>query len=156
MVQGSVRVTTRPLTSDDASAVRQLDQLILGADRSSSWDEYMDRFLAMSRLSYATRPWWGSQVAEVDGRVAGFILAERQSAGYGLPPGARIVAIAVHPEFRRMGVGGRLMEALKADCRRQGISQIYSLLEDEDRRDAEFLEACGFDAAKLKVYMSEV
>lgn len=156
MVQESLRVTTRALTSDDAAAVRQLDQEILGADRSSSWDEYMDRFLAMSRLSYATRPWWGSQVAEVDGRVVGFILAERQSAGYGLPPGARIVAIAVHPDFRRIGVGQRLIDALKDDCRRQGITQIYSLLEMEDQRDADFLEACGFDAAKLKVFMSEV
>ena len=156
MVQESVRVTTRPLTASDAAAVRQLDQLILGDDRSSSWDEYMDRFLATSRLSYATRPWWGSQVAEVDGRVVGFILAERQSAGYGLPPGARIVAIAVHPESRRLGVGKRLVEALKADCKRQGITQIYSLVQMEDQRDADFLEGCGFDSTKLKVYLSEI
>ena len=114
-------VTARRLQRDDADAVRELDSLILGQDRSSTWAEYIDRFLAFSRLGTQALPWSGSQVAEVEDGVVGFLLAERQSSGYGLPPGVRVVAVAVHPKFRNQGIGRKLIEALRADSKRQGM-----------------------------------
>ncbi len=148
-------ITVRRLQRDDADAVRELDSRILGEDRSSTWAEYIDRFLAFSRLGTQALPWSGSQVAEVEDGVVGFLLAERQSSGYGLPPGVRVVAVAVHPEFRQQGVGRKLLEALKADSRRQGIKHVYSVLQDRDERDAEFLEGCGFKPAPVKVFVAE-
>jgi GNAT superfamily N-acetyltransferase len=143
------------LQREDANAVRELDAAILGQDRSSTWAEYVDRFLAFSRLGTQALPWSGSQVAEVNGGLAGFLLAERQSSGYGLPPGVRMVAIAVHPEFRRMGLGKKLIEGLRADARRQGIKHVYSVLQDRDERDAEFLLRCGFSPAPVKVFVAD-
>jgi ribosomal protein S18 acetylase RimI-like enzyme len=148
-------VTVRRLQREDADAVRELDATILGQDRSSTWAEYVERFLAFSRLGTQALPWSGSQVAEVNGGVAGFLLAERQSSGYGLPPGVRMVAIAVHPEFRRMGIGKRLVDGLRADAKRQGLKHIYSVLQDRDERDADFLTSSGFSPAPLKVYVAE-
>ncbi len=148
-------ITVRRLQRDDADAVRELDSLILGEDRSSTWDEYIDRFLAFSRLGTQALPWSGSQVAEVENGVVGFLLAERQSSGYGLPPGLRIVAVAVHPDFRKQGVGRKLVEALRVDSKRQGIKHIYSVLHNSDERDAEFLEGCGFAPAEVKVFVAE-
>ncbi len=148
-------IAVRRLQREDAEAVRELDSLILGGDRSSTWAEYIDRFLAFSRLGTQALPWSGSQVAEVEDGVVGFLLAERQSSGYGLPPGVRIVAVAVHPEFRQQGVGRKLIEALRADSNRQGIKHIYSVLQDKDERDAEFLKGCGFELAPVKVFVAE-
>lgn len=148
-------ITVRRLQRQDADAVRELDATILGEDRSATWDEYIDRFLAFSRLGTQALPWSGSQVAEIDGKITGFLLAERQSSGYGLPPGVRIVAIAVHPDYRNRGVGKRLINGLKADAKRQNIKHIYSVLQDRDERDADFLERCGFSPAKVKVFVSE-
>jgi ribosomal protein S18 acetylase RimI-like enzyme len=152
----AVAVTVRRLKREDADAVRQLDGLILGADRSATWAEYMERFLAFSKLGTQVLPWSGSQIAEVKEGVVGFLLAERQSAGYGLPPGLRVVAIAVHPEFRQFGIGRKLIDALKADSRRQGIKYIYSIVQDRDERDGAFLAACGFEPAAVKVYSTQV
>ena len=149
-------VTVRRLKRDDADAVRQLDGLILGEDRSATWAEYVERFLAFSKLGTHALPWSGSQVAEMKEGVVGFLLAERQSAGYGLPPGVRIVAIAVHPEFRKFGVGRKLIEALKEDSRRQGIKNIYSMVRDKDERDGSFLQACGFEQSPVKVFSTEI
>lgn len=146
-------ITVRRLQRDDADAVRELDAAILGQDRSSTWAEYVDRFLAFSRLGTQALPWSGSQVAEIDGRVVGFLLAERQSSGYGLPPGVRMVAIAVHPDFRRLGVGKQLVDALRADAKRQAMKHIYSILQDRDERDADFIIRSGFTPAPLKVYV---
>ena len=135
----------------DADDVRKLDGLILGPDRSGTWDEYVGRFLASSKVSVMSMPTWGSFVAEEDGQLVGFILAERQSAGYGLPPGVRIVAIAVHPEHRRKGIGRLLVQALKNDSKARGIRQIFSALRVEDERDFDFLTSCGFDGANVRV-----
>ena len=38
--------TIRRLRHDDADAVRELDKQILGQDRSHTWDQYVERFLA--------------------------------------------------------------------------------------------------------------
>ena len=144
-------VTIRRLTDSDADDVRKLDGLILGPDRSGTWDEYVGRFLATSKVSVMSMPTWGSFVAEEDGELVGFILAERQSAGYGLPPGVRIVAIAVHPEHRRKGIGRLLVQALKNDSKARGVRQIFSALRAEDERDLNFLVSCGFDGANVRV-----
>ncbi len=144
-------VTIRRLTDSDADDVRKLDGLILGPDRSGTWDEYVGRFLATSKVSVMSMPTWGSFVAEEDGELVGFILAERQSAGYGLPPGVRIVAIAVHPEHRRKGIGRLLVQALKNDSKARGVRQIFSALRAEDERDFNFLMSCGFDGANVRV-----
>jgi ribosomal protein S18 acetylase RimI-like enzyme len=144
-------ITIRRLSEDDADRVRELDGLILGPDRSGTWDEYVGRFLATSKVSIMSTPTWGSFVAEEDRELVGFILAEPQSAGYGLPPGIRIVAIAVHPEHRRKGIGRLLIQALKNDSKARGIRQIFSALRSEDERDLNFLTSCGFDGAHVKV-----
>ena len=141
----------RQLRQDDADAVRELDGLILGPDRSSTWDQYVERFLRVADLDALVLPPWGCHVAESEGRLIGFILAEWQTTGYGLPTGARIVAIAVHPEDRSLGVGRRLVEALATECANSGVEQIFSVLRADDERDIRFLEACGFDSARVRV-----
>ena len=145
--------TIRRLRHDDADAVRELDRQILGPDRSTTWDQYVERFLAVSNLDSLILPPWGAHVAEADSRIVGFIFAERQSRGYGLPPGARIVAIAVHPDFRREGIARRLMERLCDECRAEGIEEVYSVLRAEDERDQAFLRSAGFDDATIRVFV---
>lgn len=145
--------TIRRLRQDDADAVRELDKQILGQDRSQTWDQYVERFLAVSDLDSLILPPWGAHVADHDGRIVGFIFAERQSRGYGLPPGARLVALAVHPDFRRRGIARRLMDRLAEECRGEGIDELYSVLRSEDERDQAFLQSAGFDDASIKVFV---
>ncbi len=146
-------VTIRRLRNDDSDAVRALDRQILGPDRSRTWDQYVERFLAVHELDSLILPPWGAHVADQDGTIIGFIFAERQSRGYGLPPGARIVAIAVHPDARRSGIAQQLMERLCEECREEGIEEIYSVLRAEDVRDQAFLRSAGFDDATIKVFV---
>ena len=148
-------ITVRRLQKEDADGVRDLDASILGQDRSSTWAEYVDRFLAYSRLGTHSLPWSGSQVAETNGKVVGFLLAERHSSGYGLPPGVRVVALAVHPDHRKRGIGRKLIDGLKADTKRQGMQHIYSVLQARDSRDADSLASCGFNPAPIKVLVLE-
>lgn len=80
----------------DIEAVENLDHVIRGPDRAKMWDVYIDRVLRTGYLDALPHPPWGCFVAENSGELIGFIVAERQMPTYGLPPGARIVALARH------------------------------------------------------------
>lgn len=144
-------VTVRELVQGDAERVIQLDRLITGADRSATWDQYVGRLLSIIALDSFEYPPWGCFVAECGNEIIGFLMAERQTQAYGLPPGVRIVAIAVHPDYRRRGVGAQLVEALCDRARAEGIDDVFSVLPEEDERDSAFLERQGFKAAQFKV-----
>ncbi len=146
----------RPLSQSDADAVRALDREILGPDRSATWDTYIDRFLAVVEMDALPYPPWGCFVAEDEGRLIGFLFAERQSTTYGLPPGARIVAIAVHPDHRHQEVGSSLVNSLIAECENEGIDQIFAALMAADQRDARFLRSLGFDGAAVRVFVRQL
>jgi GNAT superfamily N-acetyltransferase len=142
----------RQIRQDDAAAVRALDASIQGDGRSATWDTYVERLLSIIELDWLQYPPWGCFVAEDESGLVGFLLSERQATAYGLPPGARIVAMAVEPSKRRLGIGRQLVEALEVQARTEGIEQIYSVLLAEDERDSKFLESSGFNASELKIY----
>lgn len=146
----------RPLAQSDAEAIRQLDQEILGPDRSATWDTYLDRFLSVVELDALPYPPWGCFVAEEDGKVIGFLFAEKQSTVYGLPPGGRIVAIAVHPDHRHKSVATGMVNSLIAQCENEDIDQVFAALLAADERDANFLRSIGFDAAKVQVFVKQI
>ena len=144
-------VTIRELVQGDAERVIELDREIGGDDRSATWDQYVGRLLSIIALDSFEYPPWGCFVAETGGKLIGFLMSERQSQTYGLPPGVRIVAIAVHPDYRRMKVGSQLVEMLCEKSRAEGIEQVFSVLLSEDERDAVFLERQGFETSNFKV-----
>jgi GNAT superfamily N-acetyltransferase len=152
-------IDIRELQQGDAENVMALDQEIRGPDRSSTWDQYVGRVLdiiALDSLEYAP---WGCFVAvdrDRGGEIIAFLMSERQTASYGLPPGVRIVAMAVHPDYRRQGIGSRLVDMLTEKAKAEGVCNMFSVLLDEDERDASFLERNGFSGAHFKVFRKEI
>lgn len=145
------KVTIRPMRSDDADEVRRLDQLILGDDRSSTWDQQVTRFIELSDYGALPHPSLGCFVALRNNVLAGFLLAEVQAGEYGLPRGMWVVAVGVHPDERRQGIGRMLVEQLQAQCAERGIDSIYAVLRPEDTRDMTFLASCGLSASPITV-----
>lgn len=145
-------VTIRPLRPDDARAVRALDRLILGRDRSSTWDSHVERFLKESDVDLLPDSPFGSHVAEWHGKVVGFLLSEFQAGEYGLPRGAWVIAVAVHPEMRRAGVGKALMQALVKQCKERKIQDVYAVVMPRDERISDFLRANGLQPGPVLVY----
>lgn len=149
-------IDIRPIRQTDSEAVRDLDSRIQGDDRSATWDTYVERLLSIIELDWLQYPPWGCFVAEDESGLVGLLLSERQTTAYGLPPGVRIVAMAVDPSKRRAGIGKRLVGALEDQARDEGIDQIYSVLLAEDDRDSRFLESAGFNASDLKIYSKRI
>jgi len=149
-------IDIRPIRQTDSEAVRSLDLRIQGDDRSATWDTYVERLLSIIELDWLQYPPWGCFVAEDESGMVGFLLSERQTTAYGLPPGARIVAMTVDPSKRRAGIGKQLVGALEDQARGEGIDQIYSVPLAEDDRDSLFLESAGFNASDLKIYSKRI
>lgn len=62
-------------------------------------------------------------VAKCINRVIGYVIAVIEYK-YGMKLG-HIISIAVHPLYRRIGVGTELMRAVEERLRKQGIKKIY-------------------------------
>ena len=101
-------VDVRQIRQTDSEAVRTLDSRIQGDDRSLTWDTYVEGLLSIIELDWLQYPPWGYFVAEDEPGLVGFLLSERQTTAYGLPPGARIVAMAVDPSKIRLVAKGSI------------------------------------------------
>lgn len=143
----------RPMREQDIEAIIALDSLITGAvgpDRAGFW---------RGLLSLHTPPEPGQEappaphlceVAESAslerGGLAGFIIGDVQSWQFGIPRHGRIVAIGVHPDHRRDGLGSQLVEALLATFRKMGLPFVHCLAKPGDPL-GDFFRSVGFSGS---------
>ena len=81
-------------------------------------------------------------VAEWEGRIVGTVI--------GTFDGWRgnIYRIAVHPDYRRQGVAGRLLAGLEGFFESLNVKRIAALVESEHPRAVAFWEAAGYQFHK--------
>ncbi|MGQ0796891.1 MAG: GNAT family N-acetyltransferase [Methanobacteriota archaeon] len=85
-----------------------------------------------------------SYVGAFDGeRLVGMVLGTHDSRkGW-------INRLAVHPEFRRRGIGRRLVRASEAALRRTGIEMFAALIEENNEASVVFFRSIGYETARL-------
>ena len=78
-------------------------------------------------------------VAEYSGRIVGYAsaLLERKNS-------AHLVSLAVHPDYRRLGVARGLMEALIEKLRARGVKEISLEVRVSNKAARELYKALGF------------
>ncbi len=86
----------------------------------------------------------GSQlVAEIGGRAAGYI-------GFAHPTGLESnrhvyeINIAIHPDYQRMGIGRKLMAAMKEKAKADGVRKLSLRVLGTNQAAKAFYEQCGF------------
>jgi ribosomal protein S18 acetylase RimI-like enzyme len=119
-------VNIREMTERDMAALVQIDKRITGRDRASSWPQKVSSHFATyyPPLSF---------VAEIDGKVIGFILGVIMGAEYSLPLSGWINIIGVHPEYQGRGVGHMLTRAFIDECHHRGIKARLMVRQGDDR-----------------------
>jgi N-acetylglutamate synthase-like GNAT family acetyltransferase len=73
-------------------------------------------------------------VAELAGRVVGCCALQIYSRRLG-----EVRSLAIHPEFRGMGIGRKLVAACQARARERGVKQLLAVTSE-----LMFFECCGF------------
>jgi [ribosomal protein S18]-alanine N-acetyltransferase len=104
-----VNLAIRQMTLEDVPTVHEIDTLSF----SLPWPEHSFRFeLTENPVS---RNW----VAESEGRIAAMLVL------WLIVDEAHIATLATHPDFRRKGIGERLMIAALVSARNEGATRVF-------------------------------
>src|SRR2546427_5947616 len=117
----------RPMNELDIEGICRIDERITGRYRPEVWEQRTAYYLRRDPDS--------SQVAEVDGRVVGFMLGEVRGGEFGLEEQTGWVEFfGVDPSAREKGVGRRLLAAPLGAFRWKGAHAARSLRASQDKK----------------------
>ena len=132
----------RSLSELDIARIVTIDERLTGVYRPEVWERRV--------MFYLRRHPDLSQVAEMGGKVVGFMLADLRGGEFGLEETSGwIERFGVDPDFQGRSVGRRLFEAVVAQLRLHDATALRTLVEKNDSHLASFLRAVGFKDAPL-------
>src|SRR5258706_11463229 len=116
----STAVRIRPLDELDISGIVRIDEKISGVYRPQVWEERV--------MYYMRRDPGASQVAEIGGKVVGFMLGDVRAGEFGLEePSGWIERFGIDPEHRGRDLGRLMFAALLAHFREAGVTRARTL-----------------------------
>ena len=90
-----------------------------------------------------------SFVAEIGGKVVGYMISYIMFGGFGLEKGAWIATLGVDPKFMGRGIGKKLAEEILAVYREKGINDIYTSVRWDSVDLLSFFKTLGFDRSNF-------
>ena len=88
-------------------------------------------------------------VAEIEGKVVGFMISYIQSGGFGLKESAWVVQLGVDPKYMGQGIGDRLAKEIFKYCKKAGIKDIYTSVRWDSTDLLSFFKTLGFDRSNF-------
>jgi ribosomal protein S18 acetylase RimI-like enzyme len=146
---GGNQLVIRTTTRDDAEAIGEFARQF--ADYLRSLGDPTDfRFNAEAYLrdGFGPNPAFSGLVAELDGRIAGYLL---YNFSYDTDKAIRLLHVLdlyVHDSARRHGAGRALMQAAAQICREAGGSELFWVVYSHNRLAFAFYESLGAQYAK--------
>ncbi|HEV1996497.1 MAG TPA: GNAT family N-acetyltransferase [Candidatus Acidoferrum sp.] len=135
-------VVVRTMRENDLEAVVSIDAAAAGRRRPRYFELMLKRALTQTGVQI-------SLVAEIGGRVVGFLIGSLYYGEYGvMEPSASIDAIAVHPDFRGQHVGKALMRQMRLNLGALRIAVLRTEVEWDDFTLATFFRSEGFTPAR--------
>lgn len=131
-------VTVRAVEPPDFDAILIIDEKLTGQARKDYWRTRFD--------IAALRPPWMSSVAEMDGRVVGFLFAWVGESEFGIAgPTGWVDMIGVDPAYRGRGVGEALVDRFVSGARElRAIRKVATLIDLSQDDIREFFVRRGF------------
>jgi ribosomal-protein-alanine N-acetyltransferase len=126
-----MNLSIRKMTLEDIPAVVQLDQVSF----SLPWPERSFRFEVTDNP--ASRCW----VAEIDRRIAGMVVA------WLFVNEVHIATIATHPDFRRLGIGSRLLAHTLLQALEEGARSSFLEVRESNLAAQELYRKFGYEEA---------
>lgn len=128
----------RAVEPSDLDAIIRIDEKLTAQTRKDYWRTRLD--------IAALRPPWMSSVAEMDGRLVGFLFGWVAESEFGMPGAtAWIDLIGVDPAYRGRGVGQALVERFIGGGQElRAIRQVATLIDLGQADVREFFTRLGF------------
>ena len=135
-------VKIRTLKKDDLDAIVGIDEKVLGENRKNYWERKLE--LINHQLTQV------SLVAEVEGKVVGFILGDISGWEFGVPETIGwIDTIGIDPASQKKGLATALARELIQNLKGVGVKTIYTLVSWKDWDLLQFFHAMGFTRGDL-------
>jgi ribosomal protein S18 acetylase RimI-like enzyme len=133
----------RPLDELDIGSIVKIDERMTGIYRPEVWEQRAGYYLRRDPDA--------SQVAEVDGKVVGFMLGEIRSGEFGLEePSGWIERFGIDPDQRGKDLGKQMFAAMSRHFKSRGAGVIRTLVDRKDTGVTGFLGAIGFKPSPLE------
>ncbi|HEY2953970.1 MAG TPA: GNAT family N-acetyltransferase [Candidatus Eisenbacteria bacterium] len=143
MPQVEAPARIRPLDELDIGGIVKIDERITGVYRPEVWERRVGYYLR--------RDPGASQVAEVGGRVVGFLLGDLRAGEFGLEePSGWIERFGIDPDYRGRDFGKLMFEAICRHFQASGAVAVRTLVDRRDPAIAGFLKALGFAPSTLE------
>ncbi|MBI4289187.1 MAG: GNAT family N-acetyltransferase [Chloroflexi bacterium] len=142
------KVVVRPMTEEDIAGVLALDRRIFGPNRALTYSDPIQ--------DYVGGEVGPSCVAQVKGKIAGFILCQLAEPRLGLPKVAWIGSVAVDPDMRHQGIAGELVKALMKQCQAMKLKEVHIMADRHDDVLEGFLSFMQFRPAELVHYVRHI
>jgi ribosomal protein S18 acetylase RimI-like enzyme len=137
------QVRVRPLDELDIGAITRIDERITGIYRPDVWESRVGYYLRRDPDS--------SQVAEVDGRLVGFMLGDVRAGEFGIEqPSGWIERFGIDPDFRGRDLGRQMFETIVKHFRSRGATAVRTMVDQRDQGVAGYLSAMGFRPSALQ------
>ena len=117
----------RVMKRDDVDAVVAIDTLVSKQQRR---EYYLRKIESVVSNPHNINT---SLVAELDGKIVGFIMGDVYFGEFGIPEtSATIDTIGVHPDFQNRGVAHDLMDQFLTNMKAVGVGKVYTLVNWDD------------------------
>jgi ribosomal protein S18 acetylase RimI-like enzyme len=127
----------RGINESDVDAIVEIEGMNLGVRRRSYWERELQKNKEGRFL--------GSRIAELNGKVVGFILGDIGSREFGMPENMGwIHTVGVHPDYQHQGIAMALFEDYKRRFMELDVDIIYSIVSLSDNMQLPFFERMGF------------
>jgi ribosomal protein S18 acetylase RimI-like enzyme len=90
-----------------------------------------------------------SFVAEIEGKVAGFMISHIVYGGFGLEKSAWIVTLGVDPKFMGRNIGNKLAEEILGVYRDRGIKHVFTSVRWDSVDLLSFFKTLDFDRSNF-------
>ena len=138
------KVVIRPMEPEDIDAVLTIDRKISGVQRAITYADLITGELGgVIDLSF---------VAEIDGQVAGFILARLAYVGEPVTEVGLVQILGVDPDYQRQGIATKLVNSMLEHCKSKGIKTVRVTVNERDSQLRDFFQHMGFRRGQLIDY----
>jgi len=139
----------RRMAPSDLDRIVEIDIKVLGKSRPEYWEMKLEAVEKRSKVS--------SLVAELDGKVVGFIIGDTSSWEYGVPENTGwIDTIGIDPDYQRKGIAKILFKEMTNNLKQVGVDTIYTFVKRRDWKLLKFFNSIGFqegDMINLELYI---